>query len=90
MTQPLTDRVREAALRIQGELADERTPFVFDEWYVAGFADEVTRTPLARRLLEDADDQRCYLGAVRLVDRIALIQDRLAGFFVSAGSAGDT
>ncbi len=51
MNHPLTDRVREAALRIQSELADERTPFVFDEWYVAAFADEVTRTPLARRLL---------------------------------------
>lgn len=45
------DRAREAALRFQNELADERTPFVFDEWYVAAFADEVTRTPLARRLL---------------------------------------
>ena len=47
----LTDRVREAALRIQAELADERTPFVTDEWYVAAFADEVTRTPLTRKLL---------------------------------------
>lgn len=46
-----TDRTREAALRFQGELADERTPFVHDEWYVAAFADEVTRSPLARRLL---------------------------------------
>jgi phenylpropionate dioxygenase-like ring-hydroxylating dioxygenase large terminal subunit len=45
------DRARDAALRFQNELADERTPFVFDEWYVAAFADEVTRTPLARRLL---------------------------------------
>ena len=41
-----TDRVRDAALRLQAELADERTPFVSDEWYVAAFADEVTRTPL--------------------------------------------
>lgn len=47
----LADRAREAALRLQNELADERTPFVFDEWYVAAFADEVTRTPLARLLL---------------------------------------
>lgn len=51
MDQPLADRVREAALRLQAELADERTPFVMDEWYVAAFADEVTRTPLARRIL---------------------------------------
>ena len=51
MNQPLADRAREAALRFQSELADERTPFVCDEWYVAAFADEVTRTPLARRIL---------------------------------------
>lgn len=50
-TMDTTDRVRDAALRLQAELADERTPFVSDEWYVAAFADEVTRTPLARRLL---------------------------------------
>ena len=48
---PLAHRAREAALRLQGELADERTPFVADEWYVAAFAGEVTRTPLARLLL---------------------------------------
>lgn len=47
----LADRARDAALRFQDELADERTPFVFDEWYVAAFADEVTRQPLARRIL---------------------------------------
>ncbi|MBL8303217.1 MAG: aromatic ring-hydroxylating dioxygenase subunit alpha [Ideonella sp.] len=46
-----TDRTREAALRFQSELADEHTPLLRDEWYVAAFADEVSRTPLARRLL---------------------------------------
>lgn len=46
-----TDRIRAAALRLQAELADERTPFVTDAWYVAAFADELGRTPLARRLL---------------------------------------
>lgn len=45
------DRIREAARRLQAELADERTPFVTDAWYVAAFADEVTRTPLARCVL---------------------------------------
>lgn len=45
------DRIREAALRLQAELADAHTPFVTDAWYVAAFADEVTRTPLARRVL---------------------------------------
>lgn len=48
---PSPERIREAALRLQAELADERTPFVTDAWYVAAFADEVTRTPLARRVL---------------------------------------
>lgn len=48
---PLDDRQQRAALRFQDELADERTPFVRDEWYVAALADEVTRQPLARRLL---------------------------------------
>lgn len=46
-----TDPARDPALRAQNELADERTPFVLDEWYVAAFAGEVTRTPLARKLL---------------------------------------
>lgn len=45
---------------------------------------------LARRLLEEPDEQRCYLGADRLVERIALIQDRLATFFVPSRSAGDS
>ena len=48
---PLTDRVREAALHLQAGLADETTPFVRNAWYVAALADEVTRQPLARRLL---------------------------------------
>lgn len=50
-TQLHPDRIREAALRLQAELADERTPFVTDAWYVAAFSDEVTRQPLARRVL---------------------------------------
>lgn len=51
MEDALIERAREAALRMQTELADERTPFVRDEWYVAAFADEVTRAPLARRIV---------------------------------------
>ena len=47
----MPDRIRDAALRMQRELADETTPFVRDAWYVAALADEVTRQPLARRLL---------------------------------------
>ena len=44
-------RIRDAALRVQEELADETTPFVRDTWYVAALTDEVGRLPLARRLL---------------------------------------
>lgn len=44
-------RIRQAALQLQTELADERTPFVTHAWYVAALADEVGRQPLARRLL---------------------------------------
>lgn len=49
--QPSPDRIHQAALRLQSELADERSPFVTRAWYVAARADEVTRTPLARRIL---------------------------------------
>ena len=48
---PLPDRIREAALHLQSALADETTPLVRNAWYVAALADEVTRQPLARRLL---------------------------------------
>jgi phenylpropionate dioxygenase-like ring-hydroxylating dioxygenase large terminal subunit len=44
-------RIRDAALRVQQELADETTPFIRDTWYVAALSDEVGRQPLARRLL---------------------------------------
>ncbi len=45
------ERIRLAALHAQQALADETTPFVFDCWYVAALGSEVTRQPLARRLL---------------------------------------
>jgi phenylpropionate dioxygenase-like ring-hydroxylating dioxygenase large terminal subunit len=47
----MPERIRTAALRVQHDLADETTPFVHDAWYVAALADEVSRQPLARRLL---------------------------------------
>jgi len=47
----LPERIRGAALHAQQDLADENTPFVFDAWYVAALANELGRTPLARRLL---------------------------------------
>lgn len=47
----MPERIRDAALRAQQDLADETTPFVRDAWYVAALAEEVTRQPLARRIL---------------------------------------
>lgn len=48
----LPERIRVAALHAQSTLADETTPFVRDAWYVAALASEVSRQPLARRLLD--------------------------------------
>jgi len=48
----MPERTRSAALHLQAELADERTPFVRNAWYVAALGSEVGRTPLARRLLD--------------------------------------
>ncbi|MEQ1501200.1 MAG: LON peptidase substrate-binding domain-containing protein [Myxococcota bacterium] len=47
---------------------------------------------LARRLVEDPDEQRRYLGVDRLSDRIAIVQDRLATFLVpsNGASTGDS
>ena len=49
---PLSERIRAAALHNQSQLADERTGFVRNAWYVAALASEVGREPLARRLLD--------------------------------------
>lgn len=48
----MPDRIRQAALRAQDELADADTPLLRNTWYVAALASEVSRTPLARRLLD--------------------------------------
>jgi vanillate O-demethylase monooxygenase subunit len=40
-----------AARRASAGMADRDTPFIFDEWYVAAFGDEVGRSLLARTLL---------------------------------------
>jgi hypothetical protein len=45
---------------------------------------------LARRLFEEPDDQRAYLGALRLSDRVALVHDRLAAFFVPTREVGES
>jgi Lon protease-like protein len=44
---------------------------------------------LARRLLEDPDEQRSYLGAQRAVDRVAAVADRLAAF-ISSRAVGES
>jgi Lon protease-like protein len=43
---------------------------------------------LARRLLEEPDEQRSYLGALRATDRVAAVADRLAAF-ISARAVGE-
>ncbi|MES2719068.1 MAG: aromatic ring-hydroxylating dioxygenase subunit alpha [Pseudomonadota bacterium] len=48
----LPDRIRSAALRAQADLADESTPLLRNAWYVAALAGEISRQPLARRLLD--------------------------------------
>lgn len=50
MTRP-SSKVVEAARRASAEMADRNTPFIFDEWYVAAFGDEVGRSLLGRTLL---------------------------------------
>lgn len=40
-----------AARRASAEMADGTTPFIFDEWYVAAFSDEVGRSLMTRTLL---------------------------------------
>ncbi|MEN0063525.1 MAG: LON peptidase substrate-binding domain-containing protein [Myxococcota bacterium] len=44
---------------------------------------------LARRLFEQIDIQREYLAATRLVDRVALVQDRLAQFMLTTSTIGE-
>jgi phenylpropionate dioxygenase-like ring-hydroxylating dioxygenase large terminal subunit len=50
MTLP-SPEVIAAARRASAAMADRTTPFIFDEWYVAAFGDEVGRSFLARTLL---------------------------------------
>lgn len=50
MTLP-TASVIQATQAASAKMADRRTPFVFDDWYVAAFADEVGAQMLARTLL---------------------------------------
>ena len=50
MTLPSTT-VIQATQAASAKMADRHTPFVFDDWYVAAFADEVGQQLLARTLL---------------------------------------
>ena len=77
-----------AARRASSELADRDTPFVFEEWYVAAFAEEVGRELLAKTLLgKKVIFYRTVAGeAVALANRCAH-----RSFPLSAGTLeGDT
>lgn len=50
MAQP-APAVVAAAQRASAAMADRDTPFIFDDWYVAAFADEIGRALFARTLL---------------------------------------
>jgi phenylpropionate dioxygenase-like ring-hydroxylating dioxygenase large terminal subunit len=50
MTEPSSALIR-AAKTAGRTLADRTTPFIFDEWYVAAFSEEVGRTLLKRKIL---------------------------------------
>lgn len=50
MAVPSSEILR-AARQASSEMADRNTPFLFDEWYVGAFSDEVGRGLLARTLL---------------------------------------
>lgn len=50
MTQPSHEIIR-GAQAAMSRLADRNTPFIFNEWYVAAFSDEVGRFLLKRTLL---------------------------------------
>lgn len=50
MTQPSQEIIR-GARAAMSRLADRNTPFIFNEWYVAAFSDEVGRSLLKRTLL---------------------------------------
>lgn len=47
----LSPAIAQAARTSARHLADRSTPFAKECWYVAGFATEVSRTPLARTVL---------------------------------------
>ena len=50
MTQPKLQSI-EAAQKASEQWATRHTPLIFDEWYVAGFAEEFSQDLLARKLL---------------------------------------
>lgn len=50
MARPSPDTIR-AAQTAQSRMADRNTPFIYNEWYVAAFGDELGRTLLKRTIL---------------------------------------
>ena len=51
MTMPSKALIRASSVAARG-MADRNTPFILNEWYVAAFAAEIGRTPLARTILD--------------------------------------
>lgn len=87
MTVPSAEILR-AARHASSDMADRDTPFLFQEWYVAAFSDELGRELLARTLLgKKIVFYRTAAGeAVALADRCAH-----RSFPLSAGALeGDT
>lgn len=72
MTVPSTE-IRRAAQQASSEMADRDTPFLYQQWYVAAFSDELGRELLARTLLgKRVVFYRTAAGeAVALADRCA-------------------
>lgn len=87
VTVPSAEILR-AARHASSEMADRDTPFLFQEWYVAAFSDEVGRELLARTLL----GKRIIFYRTAAGEAVALA-DRCAhrSFPLSAGALeGDT
>lgn len=87
MAVPSPEVVR-AAQKASTDMADRETPFLYDEWYVAAFTDEIGRTLLRRTIL----DRRIVFYRTEAGEAVALA-DRCAhrSYPLSAGLLdGDT
>lgn len=76
----------EASKKVSEKMANKHTPFIYNEWYVAAFSEEINRELLGRRLL----NRRVVLYRTLSGKAIAL-EDRCAhrSFPLSMGSLED-